>query len=47
MEWPPRSGRHQDFPEIDRAAWFDLDTARRKITKGQLPLLDRLPGIAE
>ena len=30
------------FPEIDRAAWFDLDTAREKIVKGQLPLLDRL-----
>ncbi len=45
LEWPPRSGRLREFPEIDRAAWFDLDTARRKITKGQLPLLDRLPAV--
>jgi predicted NUDIX family NTP pyrophosphohydrolase len=42
LEWPPRSGRHQEFPEIDRAAWFDLDTARRKVVKGQVPLLDSL-----
>ena len=41
-EWPPRSGRMQEFPEIDRAAWFDLPTAREKIVKSQLPLLDRL-----
>src|ERR1700712_1125048 len=33
LEWPPRSGRTQSFPEVDRAAWFDLDTARRKIVK--------------
>jgi predicted NUDIX family NTP pyrophosphohydrolase len=45
MEWPPRSGRTQEFPEIDRAVWFDLDTARTRITKGQLPLLDRLPAL--
>ena len=42
MEWPPRSGRLQTFPEIDRAAWFDLATARTKIVKGQVQLLDRL-----
>lgn len=42
MEWPPRSGRQQAFPEVDRAAWFVLDVARRKILKGQLPLLDEL-----
>lgn len=42
IEWPPRSGRTVRFPEIDRAEWFDLDTAREKIVKGQLPLLDRL-----
>jgi predicted NUDIX family NTP pyrophosphohydrolase len=41
LEWPPRSGRIQSFPEVDRAAWFDLDTARRKIVKSQRPLLDR------
>jgi len=42
IEWPPRSGRTVRFPEIDRAQWFDLPTAREKIVKGQLPLLDRL-----
>ena len=42
MEWPPRSGRRQSFPEIDRAAWFDLPTARQKINKGQAALLDAL-----
>lgn len=42
MEWPPKSGRQQEFPEVDRAAWFALDLARTKIHKGQAPLLDRL-----
>ena len=42
LEWPPRSGRTQSFPEVDRAAWFDLDTARRKIVKSQRPFLDRI-----
>jgi predicted NUDIX family NTP pyrophosphohydrolase len=42
MEWPPRSGRQQAFPEVDRAAWLDLASARVKLTKGQLPLLDQL-----
>ena len=42
MEWPPRSGRRQSFPEVDRAAWFTIVDARRKINPGQLPLLDRL-----
>jgi predicted NUDIX family NTP pyrophosphohydrolase len=42
MEWPPRSGRMQDFPEVDRAAWFDLPTARQKIHKGQIAILDEL-----
>jgi predicted NUDIX family NTP pyrophosphohydrolase len=42
LEWPPRSGRRQEFPEIDRAGWFDLDTARRRIVKGQVALVDRL-----
>lgn len=42
IEWPPRSGRRQSFPEIDRAAWFDVETARRKMVAGQQPLLDRL-----
>jgi predicted NUDIX family NTP pyrophosphohydrolase len=42
MEWPPRSGRQQTFPEIDRAAWFPLDVARAKILKGQAEFLDEL-----
>jgi predicted NUDIX family NTP pyrophosphohydrolase len=42
LEWPPRSGRVQVFPEIDRAAWFGLPEAREKLLKGQLPFLDRL-----
>jgi predicted NUDIX family NTP pyrophosphohydrolase len=42
MEWPPRSGRLQSFPELDRAAWFDLDTARRKAFASQAPFFDRL-----
>jgi len=40
LEWPPRSRRMQSFPEIDRAAWFTLEEARRKIIKGQRPILD-------
>jgi predicted NUDIX family NTP pyrophosphohydrolase len=42
LEWPPRSGRLQAFPEVDRVAWMDLDTARAKIVKAQAELLDRL-----
>jgi predicted NUDIX family NTP pyrophosphohydrolase len=42
IEWPPRSGRRQDFPEIDRAEWFDLKTAREKLLASQRPLLDHL-----
>jgi predicted NUDIX family NTP pyrophosphohydrolase len=42
LEWPPRSGRRQEFPEVDRVAWFDLATARAKIVQGQVALLDRL-----
>ncbi|MDP9170021.1 MAG: NUDIX domain-containing protein [Acidobacteriota bacterium] len=42
MEWPPRSGRQQAFPEVDRAAWFSLDEARGKILSGQVGLLDQL-----
>jgi predicted NUDIX family NTP pyrophosphohydrolase len=42
MEWPPRSGRQQEFPEVDRAEWFPLAEARRRILAGQLPLLDQL-----
>jgi predicted NUDIX family NTP pyrophosphohydrolase len=46
LEWPPRSGRIQEFPEIDRAAWFGLDEARVKLVKGQVAFLDRLAGTA-
>jgi predicted NUDIX family NTP pyrophosphohydrolase len=42
IEWPPHSGRRQSFPEIDRAAWFDVGTAGRKMVAGQAELLDRL-----
>jgi predicted NUDIX family NTP pyrophosphohydrolase len=42
MEWPPRSGRKQAFPEVDRVAWFDIDTARQKILPGQLAFIDEL-----
>jgi predicted NUDIX family NTP pyrophosphohydrolase len=44
IEWPPRSGKMQTFPEIDRAEWFDLPAARAKILDSQRPLLD---GLAE
>jgi predicted NUDIX family NTP pyrophosphohydrolase len=42
IEWPPRSGRTQSFPEVDRGDWFGLDEARVKISAGQLPLLEEL-----
>ena len=42
LEWPPRSGRRAEFPEVDRAEWFDLPTARRKLHKGQVGLIDAL-----
>jgi predicted NUDIX family NTP pyrophosphohydrolase len=42
IEWPPRSGRRQSFPEVDRAAWFSPDEARQKINTGQRPFIDRL-----
>ncbi|MFD3618081.1 NUDIX domain-containing protein [Streptomyces sp. NPDC058676] len=42
MEWPPRSGQIQEFPELDRVAWFDLDRARAVIVKAQTAFLDRL-----
>lgn len=42
MQWPPRSSRTQEFPEIDRVEWFDLPTARVKIKVSQAPFLDRL-----
>ena len=42
LEWPPKSGQLREFPEVDRAAWFGLDQARKKIIQGQAPLLDQL-----
>ena len=42
LEWPPRSGRMQKFPEIDRAEFFSLEKARKKIKEAQIPFLDRL-----
>jgi predicted NUDIX family NTP pyrophosphohydrolase len=42
LEWPPRSGRVQEFPEIDRAEWLSIEVAREKLVKGQVPFLDRL-----
>ncbi len=42
MEWPPRSGRQQEFTEIDRVAWVDPATARRKLVSGQAALVDAL-----
>jgi predicted NUDIX family NTP pyrophosphohydrolase len=46
LEWPPRSGRTQTFPEVDRAAWLTLDAAREKLLPAQVPFLDRLAEIA-
>jgi len=42
MEWPPKSGRVQEFPEVDRAAWLTIEEARQKIVKGQVAFLDQL-----
>ena len=43
LQWPPKSGRYQEFPEIDRVAWLSPDQAREWMVVGQQPLLDRLP----
>lgn len=42
MTWPPRSGQTRHFPEVDRAEWYELDTAREKLNPAQVPFLDRL-----
>jgi predicted NUDIX family NTP pyrophosphohydrolase len=47
LEWPPRSGRIRQFPEIDRAGWFGLDLAREKLNSAQAALLDRLVELDE
>ena len=45
MEWPPKSGKRASFPEVDRAEWFDLETARGKINAAQAALLDSLADV--
>jgi predicted NUDIX family NTP pyrophosphohydrolase len=45
MEWPPRSGKQMEFPEIDRAEFFDLETAKKKIKAGQEKLLEEVAAI--
>jgi predicted NUDIX family NTP pyrophosphohydrolase len=47
LEWPPRSGLRQEFPEVDRAAWFSLTAAREKISKGQTGFLEELRNLLE
>ena len=47
MEWPPRSRRFAEFPEIDRVAWFGLEVARDKVNPAQVPLLERLADAVE
>ncbi|MGI8615409.1 MAG: NUDIX domain-containing protein [Actinomycetota bacterium] len=47
MEWPPRSGRTKEFPEVDRAAWFEVEEARSKLHRGQLGFIDRLLELVE
>jgi predicted NUDIX family NTP pyrophosphohydrolase len=42
MEWPPKSGQQQEFPEVDKAAWFSLGKAKTKLVKGQVALLENL-----
>lgn len=42
MEWPPRSGKKVEFPEMDRAGWFKIEEAKQKILKGQIPFLEKL-----
>ena len=45
LEWPPGSGRRQAFPEVDRAAWFPLDLAKRKLVSGQVGFVEELSGL--
>jgi len=47
MEWPPRSGRMQAFPEVDRAGWFGLEAAREKLNPAQVAFIDRLGELLE
>ena len=47
MEWPPHSGKQQEFPEVDRGSWFSIPAAKAKILKGQMPFLDELNEILD
>ncbi|MCK5511202.1 MAG: NUDIX domain-containing protein [Thermodesulfovibrionia bacterium] len=47
IEWPPRSGREQEFPEIDRASWFDIEEAKKRINQGQVDLLIELQNVIQ
>jgi len=47
LEWPPKSGKTQEFPEVDRGAWFDLPTARNKLQPGQRGFLDQLQRLVQ
>ena len=47
MEWPPKSGTRASFPEVDRAEWFDLETAREKINAAQAGLLEELARVVQ
>jgi predicted NUDIX family NTP pyrophosphohydrolase len=46
VEWPPRSGRRETFPEVDRAGWFGIEAAREKLNPAQAAFIDRLPPVA-
>lgn len=45
IEWPPKSGEHVEFPEVDRAGWFDTETAKRKLLQGQTGFIDELEAL--
>lgn len=45
LEWPPSSGKKKMFPEVDKAGWFNMEDARRKIKAAQIPLLEELAGL--
>ena len=47
MEWPPRSGRLQEFPEVDRAAWFSLEEAKQKLLAAQVALIEELANLLQ
>jgi predicted NUDIX family NTP pyrophosphohydrolase len=47
LEWPPQSGKQQEFPEVDRAEWFTIEAARERILKGQVEFIDELLRILE